>query len=265
MRNYAEAKKLFEDRLGTSAYFDSISAEVTRKKLTDSIKDAQNSLTFLLGKSGQGKSFLINYLYTTLSSELFFLLISHPVSSEHELLTLLYKKLSNEDSSRYDLSDLRDAVLNLYGSKKHIIFIDEAQILDIELLERIRILSDSKALRFVLVMHEDEGEEILSKPHFKNRRKRTIHLHNLHANEVERYVQQTFITNAQGEVGSMFTKKYTEQISKLCGGNFRYIKRLVYTILELLEYAKEEGIVRYQGLNSCILTMAALDIGLIDE
>ena len=38
--------------------------------------------------------------------------------------------------------------------------IDEAQLLGDNLLERLRVLTDSKELTIVLTMHEDEGEEI---------------------------------------------------------------------------------------------------------
>jgi len=265
MRNYTEAKKLFEDRIDSKSYFDSMSFEIARKSLTDAIMNTQINLTFLLGESGRGKSFLVNYLIKNFPQDMFFVFIAHPVKSEDDLLTLLFKKMTNEERGSYSLHALRNKVISLYSEKKHTIFIDEAQILNIELLEAIRILSDTKLLKFVLIMHENEGNDILEKPHFKTRQKRIVNLSTLKSNETERYIQQTFIQHSHGEIGSMFTKKHSAAITKLCQGNFRYIKRFVYTVLEILEFAKDEGMERYQNLNNCILTMAAIDGGFLNE
>jgi len=54
-------------------------------------------------------------------------------------------------------------------------------------------------------------------------------------------------------------------IARYAKGNFRTIKKFLYTLMKLLDYAQKKNLSKYRTLNSCLLTMAALDIGLIND
>jgi hypothetical protein len=63
----------------------------------------------------------------------------------------------------------------------------------------------------------------------------------------------------------MFQKAHAKKIYKYTGGNFRTVKKFVFTLLRLLEYAKVNGLNKYQDVNNTLLCMAALDIGVLHD
>ena len=63
----------------------------------------------------------------------------------------------------------------------------------------------------------------------------------------------------------MFSKKDAKKIAKFCNGNFRTIKKFMYVLMSLLDYAKKNGLKKYQKINNNLLLMSALELGLIDE
>lgn len=144
-------------------------------------------------------------------------------------------------------------------------FIDEAQLLNEEQFELIRILSDTKVFQFVLSMHKEEGKIILEKKHFKSRTKVIIEYGSLEPNEILRYIQSLLIEHAHGEIAALFTQSHAKEIAIFTKGNFRTIKKFLYVLMKLLGYAKKNGLQKYQAVNSCLLTMAALDLGLIHD
>ncbi len=63
----------------------------------------------------------------------------------------------------------------------------------------------------------------------------------------------------------MFSQSDAKKISKYTGGNFRTIKKFLYVLMKLLNYAKVNGIKKYQKLHPNLIMMAALDLGMIHE
>lgn len=145
------------------------------------------------------------------------------------------------------------------------IFIDEAQLLNNDQFEFIRVLSDTKLFQFVLAMHKAEGIVLLNKKQFKTRMKLVIEYGNLEENEIVRYIQTLLMGHMHGDIALMFSKNEAKVIARYAKGNFRIIKKFLYVLMKLLDYAQKNNISKYQKLNRCLLTMAALDIGLIDD
>jgi type II secretory pathway predicted ATPase ExeA len=226
MKEFHKAKLLFEDRVDHDFYFDSISAELAKSELQASLNASDRNLTFFLGDSGQGKSFLLHKMVKKLQNSFRIVYIDHPFASEEEML---HRLLKIDPDYRYEkstsLSDLRTRVKALYANINHAILIDEAQLLSTDVLERIRILSDSKVFRFVLAMHKDEGYEILDKPHFKTRKKTIIELAPLSLAEVQRYVEQVLLASQFFEIATMFNKNHIKDIYNYTKGNFRRLKK----------------------------------------
>ena len=61
-----------------------------------------------------------------------------------------------------------------------------------------------------------------------------------------------------------FHQRHAKKIYNLTQGNFRYLKKLIYTEFTLLHEAQETGVKRFQEPSKCLLNMAAIEIGLID-
>ncbi len=266
MNQYAVAKDLFDDNFDLSGYFDSLTFEYAKKSLVDAMRAHDTPLVFLLGEPGSGKSFLLNFVDKKVDSIKVAKFFTHPYFDDKEFLEILLsmagKNIERDElTTELLISNLKKSFNNL----EYTIFIDEAQLLTEDQIELIRILSDQKIFQFVLAMHEKEGDYILSKDHFKSRTTRVIKLEALKNEEVERYIQNRLISNNLSEMASLFKKRHFKEIGELSKRNFRTVKKLVRTVFEIMNIAHKEDLGNvYKKVNTRTLTMAAIDIGLID-
>lgn len=265
MRDFEAAQELFKDNIDLTFYFDSINAEVARNKIEEAVIERNAPLIFLIGDPGVGKSYILQLLNNKISKKQLTIFIDHPFFDKRDLFKMLYDAKGLAFDKEIDFNTLKDDLLQAYENCTHTIFIDEAQLLNEEQFEFIRILSDTKVFQFVLAMHKEEGRIILEKKHFKSRTKVVIEYGGLEANEVLRYIQSLLIAYAHGEIATLFTQKHARKITAYTEGNFRTIKKFLYVLMKLLAYAKKNGLQKYQAVNACLLTMAALDLGLIHD
>jgi type II secretory pathway predicted ATPase ExeA len=265
MRDFESAKELFVDKVNPHLYFDSMSAEIARQKIEDAIEERNAPLIFLIGDPGVGKSYILKYIHENRKEKEISILIDHPFFDKRDLLKFLYDGIGLEFDKDVNFNELKQTILEAYKDKKHTIFLDEAQLLNEEQFELIRILSDTKVFQFILSMHKQEGEEILQKKHFKSRTKVVIRYGELTQEEIFRYIQSTLLENSFSDIASLFYPKHTKKIYKYTGGNFRTVKKFIFTLLRLLEYAKKNGLSKYQKINNTLLLMSALEIGAVRE
>jgi type II secretory pathway predicted ATPase ExeA len=265
MRDFENAKEIYKDIIDTKFYFDSISAEVAKTKIESAISEKNAPLVFVIGNPGVGKSYMLKLLNEEIKHRHLTVFIDHPFLDKRDLLKLLYEAKGLEFNKEINFNTLKEELVKEYKETTPTIFIDEAQLLNKEQFELIRILSDTKVLQFVFAMHKEEGREILQKKHFKSRTKAIIEYGELDSNEVYRYIQSSLISHSFSEIALMFSKKDAKKIAKFCNGNFRTIKKFMYVLMSLLDYAKKNGLKKYQKINNNLLLMSALELGLIDE
>ncbi len=265
MRDFEAAGVLFRDDINTRYYFDSSSAEIAKNRIQDAIQERNAPLIFLIGDPGVGKSYILKLLNEQIKQKQLTVFIDHPFFDKRDLLKFLYEAKGMDFDRDISFNTLKDELIKEYKDTTHTIFIDEAQLLNEEQFELIRILSDTKVLQFVLSMHKEEGSAILEKKHFKSRTKVVINYGNLDSNEVFRYIHSTLISNSFAEIATMFSKNSARQITKFCSGNFRTIKKFLYVLMKLLNYAKKNGIKKYQKLHPDLIMMAALELGLVHD
>ncbi len=265
MRDFEAAGILFRDDINPKYYFDSSSAEIAKNKIKEAIDERNAPLIFLIGDPGVGKSYILKLLNSKIKNGQLTVFIDHPFFDKRDLLKLLYEAKGMDFNRDINFNTLKDELINEYKDTTLTIFIDEAQLLNEEQFELIRILSDTKVLQFVLSMHKEEGSVILDKKHFKSRTKVVINYGKLDVNEVYRYIQSSLISNSYSEIALMFSKKDAKRITKYTEGNFRTIKKFLYVLMKLLNYAKIHGIKKYQKLHPDLITMAALDLGMIND
>ena len=265
MKDFEAAKEFFKDTVDPSLYFDSISAEIARNKLQDAIGNPAIPLIFIIGDPGVGKSHIMKVMHHATSLKWPAVLIEHPFFDPRDLFKELYAARRIPFDNRKTQGEFLDELFEAYVGMQCTIFIDEAQLLNNDQFEFIRILSDTKLFQFVLAMHKDEGMALLAKKQFKTRTKLVIEYGNLEENEILRYIQTLLIGHMHGEIALMFSKNEAKVIARYAKGNFRTIKKFLYTLMKLLDYAQKKNLSKYRTLNSCLLTMAALDIGLIND
>lgn len=265
MNEFDKAQTIFYDRIDINDYFDSFSAESAKRKLFEVLNSDDIHLTFLIGDSGVGKTFMLSFVKEKLEKRKNIIFFKDPLFTKEEFFkTLIYKREEANEKITVHYGELKQRVLKLYQNVDNAIFIDEAQLLTEEQLEMIRILSDTKVFRFVLSMHHKERKKVLKSEYFKNRTHININLEPLADSEVQRYIQNKLLNNSLGEISSLFENYHFEMISKLTKRNFRMIKRFMSTLFELLSYARDNNLKQYQKINKKILTMSAIDIGLIN-
>ncbi len=262
MLDYTAAARLFVDRADSGEYFDSSSAERSRTILRSLIEEPERKLLFLLGEPGVGKSHMLETIGKEMGTERKIVHLREPFFDPKAFLVRLLEEVG--ERSEGELDRLKALAVERYGSREHLVMIDEAQLLSESSLEFLRILADTKAFRLLLSMHRKEGEEILAKPHFRTRSHRVVEIGTLRPEEVERYLRGTLKRAGMEEISQMVTPKLLKRISRYSEGNFRTLKRMMQSMFELVQYAKENG---REGLSrpcDCVLDMAAIELELID-
>jgi len=217
----------FRDTINLNDYFSHFSFEVAK----DEILGSKSNLLFLIGEPGSGKSFLFTFIYHKLPSE--YVLIKEPFVSKTEFMKNYY-----------------------YTGKK--ILIDEAQLLNIEMLEFLRVLSD-KGNQIIFAMHKKEGEAIISMPQFKSRYTQVVELKQMRFKEFEKYVYAKFI---KYQKVYLLDHKVLRKVYKFSKGNFRMSKKFIFTMLTLLNFSLNKGL-KYSKLDDCIFEMSAIELGFL--
>lgn len=261
MSKWLEYASQFEE--GTqNPYFEVRSAYQALSDVKKLLKNSKGQMIFLLGQPGSGKSFLLHHLLKDEELEHRPVLFETPLSSPKAFFIRLIKHMRQVPLSD-DVEGLKEQAEVLYADKKTLIMLDEAQLINEETLEFVRILSDSRLFWIVCAMHEEEGKDILSKSHFKSRPHKVIELGRLSATESNLFIN-TQLTFANDKHILDFHQRQAKKIYKLSRGNFRYLKKLIFTEFSLLHEAQEMGLKKFQEPSKPLLTMAAIDIGLIN-
>jgi len=265
MNQFSVAKELFKDDFDLSGYIDSFTFEMAKKELLKTLNAHEVPMTFLLGNPGAGKSFLLKFVQQRVDTVKLAKFFPNPHFDERELLEVLLE--SRGVFVAHNSQTIDALILNLkkhYKNLEYTVFIDEAQLLTEKQLEFLRVLSDMKMFQLVLAMHKKEGQYVLAKPHFKSRSTKTIYLEHLKKEEITRYIQNRLLSKNLSEVVSAFGKKQIDFIYKYSEANFRTSKKLLKTVCEIVEIAQRGKLAKYAKVDDTTLTMAAIDIGLID-
>ncbi len=265
MNQFSVAKELFKDDFDLSGYIDSFTFEMAKKELLKTLNAHEVSMTFLLGNPGAGKSFLLKFIEERADSVKLAKFFPNPHFDERELLEVLLESVGVfVEHNSQTIDALIIELKKHYKNLDYTVFIDEAQLLTENQLEFLRVLSDMKMFQLVLAMHKKEGEYVLAKPHFKSRSTKTIILEHLKKEEITRYIQNRLLSKNLSEVVSAFDKKQVDFIYKYSDANFRTSKKLLKTVCEIVEISQRGGLKKYNKVDDTTLTMAAIDIGLID-
>lgn len=265
MKDFEAAQEFFKDTLDPSLYFDSISAEIARTTLLQSIGNPEIPLICMLGDPGVGKSHMLHVMHHATALRTTTVFIEHPFFERKDLFKALYQARAIPFDATKTEAEFLETLFEAYVGTLCTLFIDEAQLLSDEQFEFIRILSDTKLFQFVLALHKDEGFRLLQKKQFQTRNKLVIEYGNLEENEILRYIHASLMGHMHGDIALMFSKNEAKVIARYAKGNFRTIKRFLYTLMKLLDYAQKNKLSKYERLSSCLLSMAALDIGLIND
>jgi general secretion pathway protein A len=195
--------------------------------------------TMITGEPGTGKTVLSRYFLGKAGDDLLPVHISHPRLLGRELLVAILEALGqtrfgpNDSAERKLVLRLEELLLSAQiQSRKVVIFVDEAQGLDFELLETFRLLSnleteDQKLLQIVL-FGQTELEETLGQERLRQMDQRILvryRLQPLEFDEIQPYIQhQLAVARVSSSVE--FTSEAANEVHRISRGLPRMINAL---------------------------------------
>ena len=267
MSRYTLAKNTFVDEINLEEYIDLESNRVTYDQLLHSL-DKSLKMVLIFGRPGTGKSLLLSRVYENNKQQKELYLFDTPMTSKREFFAKLFKVLTKNEIPAGSTVDFETFVAYLRshkGQREIIILLDEAQMYPTEILEDIRILSDSGVIKFVISLHKTDDEDLIAKEHFQSRIWETIELKNATKEELKTYVHKKLLGANQFEVANLIGNKHVTLIYKYTSGNYRETNKLLYTVFEIYEYydMHEPSKIDHQKFSTKLIEMAAIKLGYI--
>ena len=264
---FGRLKDIFIDSVDKDNYVDLDLASYNYKVLESGLAKPLKML-LVFGRPGTGKSMLLNKLYHNLKQNREIHYFEAPILSEKEFLRRLFESISSQ-SIPYNMKVNFDGLLKycqkLKGKREIIFLLDECQLYSESLMEKIRLLSDTRVIKFVITLHKTDNEEVIAKEHFKTRIWEVIEMSNANTNDLELYITKKMIKKGFIEISNMLRKKDFRYIHAHTGGNFRETNKYLYTIFDIYEYYDEVEPHKLSDkkFSKKILEMAALRLGYI--
>lgn len=224
----------------------------------ESLKSAvAKKFKFILitGEPGVGKSMLLKRAYFELKDPEIFL-IEHPFFSLQEFKKDISYKLFGK---KIELLEVASEAQNIFT-----LFLDEVQLYNDELLEYLRLLSDTQKFRFVLALHTDQESEKLQQKHFATRTYKKFHLTPPNWQELQIYIQKKLLQASLNDIARGIDAKRTKLIYRFTKGNFRQTDKLLFTLFDILDffYTHHPSKINSQKIPIKYIEMSAMHLGL---
>ena len=264
--NYIQIKNIFVD----GEVFDYVNLDKSVYAYERLVQALNKPLKLILffGKPGTGKTFLLQKIYNDYKDKKNVVFFPRPFFDEKEFLKALYENVFKENSPNFSGYNefLSTATKKLEEKSSVTVLIDEAQLYPQELIEKIRLMSDSRKFKFLFTVHKTEKEDVLAKDYFQTRIWETIELHNSSINEVKTYIEKKMLFHNKFEHLSLFKDSHYKFLMKVTKGNLRTINKLMYKLFEILEYydVNKPSIVSRKTLKLKFIEMAAINLGMIN-
>jgi len=264
---FVNSKNVFLDIVNAKDYIQLDRVSTIYQALKDSIKKPLKMI-LLYGRPGTGKSMFLNKLYKDLSSSQEVYLYKTPILDESEFYkTLAQDIFKTKYNGELNFTQFMKIVESKQVEEVPVVLLDEAQLYSEALMEKIRLLSDTRTVKFVITLHKTEKEDIIAKEHFQTRIWETIELENASSTELKIYIQKKLMKANCFESANMFSNKSVHRIYKITNGNYRDTNKLLYTLFDLYSiYAQNNQLssIKTDYVSQKIIEMSAIHTGLIN-
>lgn len=264
---YSSAKNVFIDSIDIDDYIELNDSLTAYEQLCYSIEKPLKMI-LLFGKPGTGKSILLNRLEQKLKEKKEIYYFDTPSINQQEFFQKLFQVIMQKElpqEEEVNFSTLADFCKDLRGKREIIILLDEAQMYPPEVMEKIRLLSDTRSVKFVVSLHKTEDEDLIAKEHFQSRIWEIIELKNANIDDLTAYIHKKLLKKNLYEIANSIKSKNIKLIYAFTKGNYRECNKLLFTIFEICEYydMNEPSKVKYSSLSHKIIEMAGLKLGYI--
>ena len=267
MSQYTKPKAIFVDEINVDNYIQIDSAQKAYDQLRHSI-DKTLKMVLLFGRPGTGKSLLLNRIYRDLKDQYELYLFETPSLSGEEFFRKLFHILTHQElplGARVSLDTFIDYLKSIKGARSIVVLVDEAQMYPKEVLEQIRLLSDTGAIKFIISLHKTEDEDLVAKEHFQSRIWEVIELKNASKDELKTYIHKKLLQENEFEIANQIRDKHVKFIFRCTKGNYRETNKMLYTLYEMYEYydRNDPSAIDHHLLSKKLLEMTALKLGYI--
>lgn len=229
-------------------------------------------LILFYGEPGTGKTFLLRKIISDLSGKKDIVFFPHPFFSEQNFIEALCDRIFNKTKIGIDsFETLIKECDKDFKNKNEIlenqilIILDEAQLYPQELIEKIRLLADTRLFKFLFTIHKTNDGDALAKDYFTTRVWESIELKPANQSEVTLYIQKRMVIE-DCERYLKFDDSDYALIYEFSKGNLRTVNKIMYKYFEICEYYDkfEPSKLANQSHTKKIITMSAIDAGLVD-
>jgi type II secretory pathway predicted ATPase ExeA len=265
---YETAKNVFVDSIDLDDYIELDSSLTAYQQLEHSMNKPLKMI-LLFGRPGTGKSILLNRLQQKLKHQREIHYFDTPAINEKEFFHKIFKILTQKSlpqNTEVNFSALVNYCKNLRGKREIVIILDEAQMYGVELMEKIRLLSDSRTVKFIVSLHKTDDEDLIAKEHFQSRIWEVVELRNATLQDQTAYIHKKLLKKNLFELANSIKEKNMKLIHKFTDGNYRECNKMMFTIFEICEYydKNEPSKVNYEKIPKKIIEMAALKLGYLN-
>jgi len=264
---FANSKNVFLDTLNAKDYIQVDRVSTIYRSLKDSITKPLKMI-LLFGKPGTGKSMFLTKLYDDLSDKNNIYIYQTPIVDENEFYKTLAQDIFNiKYDDKLNFTQFMKIVKDREIKQIPVVLLDEAQLYSEVLMEKIRLLSDTRCIKFVITLHKTGKEDLIAKEHFQTRIWETFELENASSEELKAYIQKKLMKANCFDTANMFSTRTVNKIYKLTSGNYRDTNKLLYTLFDI--YSTYELNTHINPLSTThipnkYIEMAAIHTGLIN-